>query len=248
MNFYTDLAAAYYDAFFECVDEQELDFWHRALAASASPALELGVGTGRILLPLLQRGLQVEGVDCSAVMLAQCKRKADALQLNPILYEQYIEHLQLSKQYGSIFCPLGTWQHIADRAAAQQTLTRCYEHLLPGGTLILYTYIPWYNAAEFGEWHALPEVTTQEGTTLRVEKKEIHDLLEQCIYATYRYCALRDGAVVATEEKELVTRWYSRFELQMMLEQAGFSGITVRSGYDDHGPQDMMIFSAVKSH
>ncbi len=44
----------------------------------------------------------------------------------------------------------------------------------------------------------------------------------------------------------MVIRWYSHFELQMMLEQAGFTQIQVSSGYDDHGSQDVMIFSAVK--
>lgn len=246
MHFYTNLAAQYYDAFFECTDEQELNFWHQHIASSTAPALELGVGTGRILLPLLQRGLTVEGVDCSAFMLAQCAAKAAVRNLHSQLYEQYIEQLQLEKQYGVIFSPLGTWQQIADRAAAQQALRRCYEHLLPGGKLIIYTYLPWYNAAEFGQWHTLPEVTTADNVTLQVEKKEIHDALEQCIYATYRYRALRDNNIIATEEKEMIIRWYSRFEMQMMLEHAGFAAIQVTSGYDDHGPQDVMIFNALK--
>jgi 2-polyprenyl-3-methyl-5-hydroxy-6-metoxy-1,4-benzoquinol methylase len=171
MTFYTNLAAQYYDAFFECTDEQELNFWAQHIASSASPALELGVGTGRILLPLVERGLTVEGVDCSATMLAQCRAKAAARNLHPHLYEQYIEQLQLEKQYGFIFSPLGTWQQIADRAAAQQALTRCCERLLPGGTLMLYTFLPWYNAPEFGQWHVLPEVTTADGIVLHVEKK-----------------------------------------------------------------------------
>lgn len=57
--FYTNLASTYYDAFFPHVDEQELAFWREVIQSSPAgvPALELGVGTGRIFLPLLKEGL-----------------------------------------------------------------------------------------------------------------------------------------------------------------------------------------------
>ena len=113
--FYSGLAARYYDLFFPELDETELLFYQKHIASCASPALEIGCGTGRLLLPLLERGVVVEGVDYSTEMLVQCKQKALRLGFEPVLYQQSMESLSLPKQYGCVYSPLGTFQQLADR-------------------------------------------------------------------------------------------------------------------------------------
>ena len=245
MSFYKGLPATLYDSFFPHVDEQELDFYARHIASSAHPALEVGCGTGRILLPLLERGLAVEGFDASLDMLELCRAKAEQLHLAPVLYEQRMQDLALSKQYGCIFSALGTFQQIADRDDAQRALQKFYDHLMPGGRLIVYLHLPWQDALVFGDWHE-HETVKSDDVEIVVHEKSIHEPIEQLVFSRYRYAVKRNDVIVAQEEKELTIRWYSRYEFVMMLECAGFKDITVSAGYEDNGPFDVMLFRAMK--
>lgn len=245
MNFYAGLPATLYDSFFPEVDEQELAFYAQHIKDCAPPALEVACGTGRILLPLLERGLDVEGFDASPEMLAQCKAKAAQKHLSPVLYQQLMQDLSLSKKYGCVFSPLGSFQQVADRDDAQQALQKFYNHLLPGGKLIMYLHLPWYDAPTFGDWHEHESVVMGDKKII-VHEKSIHDPLEQLVFSTYRYEVWQNNIMQSREEKEQTIRWYSRYEFEMMLEGAGFSTVTVSAGYEDYGPFDVMLFCAVK--
>lgn len=245
MTFYAGIASAYYDAFFPALDEQEIAFYAQHIAACQQPALEIGCGTGRILLPLLERGYAVEGFDASEHMLALCRAKGRQKGLTLVVYKRYMQDLALPKQYGCVFSPLGTFQHIANHDDAQRALQKFYEHLLPGGILLVYVCLPWLDAPEFGQWHRHDPVVAGDNI-IQVSEKSVHDPLDQLIFSTYRYEVRHGNVLVASEEKELVTRWYSRYEFVMMLEKAGFQEITVCAGYEGGGPFDTMLFRAKK--
>ncbi len=244
--FYQGLPALYYDAFFCELDEAELLFYKQMIASVPSPGLEIACGTGRLLLSLLEAGLSVEGFDSSPEMLAQCKIKAEKASIKPILYEQAMQELSLPKRYGCIFSALGSFQQLAHFDDAYAALKHFYEHLLPGGKLAIYLYLPWYNAPEFGQWHEQEPIALQDGKTLLVTEKALHDPIEQQLFMTYRYQLKENGKIIATEEKDMVIRWYSRHEFQLMLASVGFKDIKVYNGYDDNGPSDVMIFVAGK--
>ena len=245
MNFYSGLSATLYDSFFPEIDEPEINFYAQHILACPQPALEIACGTGRMLLPLLERGLDVEGFDASPEMLAQCRAKAAEKNLSPILYEQYMQDLSLSKQYGCIFSPLGSFQQMSDRADAQQALQKFYDHLLPGGRLIVYLHLPWHDAPPFGEWHEHEAIKAGD-TEIVVHEKSVHDPLEQLLFSTYRYEVFENSVCIEREEYELTLRWYSRYEFKMMLERVGFKNITVSAGYNDNGPFDVMLFCAAR--
>lgn len=244
MNYYSGYIAAYYDLFFPAVDIEELDFYAQQVASCPQPALEIGCGTGRIMLELLKQGFAVEGADNAPEMLALCKQKGLQEGLEPMLHEQSMQDLSLPKKYGCIYSPLGTFQQLVDRADAQNSLQRFYEHLLTDGKLIVYLYVPWHNAPEFGQWHAHDPICNED-IEIRVQEKSIHDPMQQLVFSTYRYAITQQGETTA-QEHELVTRWYSRYEFTMMLQQAGFADICVSAGYADNGPFDVMIFQAQK--
>ena len=67
--------AAIYDAVY--ADRDDAAFWQAmAAAAGGGPILELGCGTGRVLLPLARAGYEITGLDLSAQMLERCRAKA----------------------------------------------------------------------------------------------------------------------------------------------------------------------------
>ena len=95
---YHGLVAESYDLFRgdqPVEQEQWFQFYKRRLEQRPGVSLEVGCGTGRVLLPFLAAGFPIEGVDSSSELLASCRRKACGMGLEPVLYQQYIQELVL---------------------------------------------------------------------------------------------------------------------------------------------------------
>ncbi|MDH3942586.1 MAG: class I SAM-dependent methyltransferase, partial [Anaerolineae bacterium] len=92
--------------------------YRKLIKRYGQPALDVGCGTGRILLPFLLDGLDVDGVDNSPEMLARCREKAQVLNLSPTLYEQTMEGLDLPRKYKTIFVPSASFQLVTDLSKA----------------------------------------------------------------------------------------------------------------------------------
>ena len=99
------------------------------------PVLDVGCGTGRILLDFLQQGIDVEGVDNSPEMLARLNQKAEQINLQPTVYQQEMDRLDLPRKYQTILVPSSSFQLLLDDALPPVTIRRFYQHLLPGGVL-----------------------------------------------------------------------------------------------------------------
>src|SRR5271168_2093708 len=74
------------------------------------PALDVGCGTGRIVLDYLSEGVDIDGVDNSPEMLAICRVKAQQRGLQPNLYQQTMETLDLPRRYRTILVPSSSFQ------------------------------------------------------------------------------------------------------------------------------------------
>ena len=81
--------------------EEALCF-RKIIETSGQPALDLGCGSGRLLLLYLQAGLDVDGCDYSRDMLAQCQERAKREGLSPRLYAQAMHELDLPRRYRTI--------------------------------------------------------------------------------------------------------------------------------------------------
>ena len=78
------------------------------------PVLDVGCGTGRLLLDYLQQGIEIDGVYNSPEMLAICQQKADQLGLQPKLYEKYGEAQDLPRKYQTILIPTSSLQLVIE--------------------------------------------------------------------------------------------------------------------------------------
>lgn len=80
-------------------------FYLDVIKIYGQPVLDVGCGTGRLLLDYRAQGIDVDGVDNSPEMLAICRRKASAQDLAVTTYEQYMETLDLPRRYRTIVIP-----------------------------------------------------------------------------------------------------------------------------------------------
>ena len=102
-------------------------------------ALDLGCGSGRLLFPFLQAGLEVDGCDYSEDMVAVCQERAEREGLSPGLYAQAMHELDLPRRYRTIYAcdviGLG-----GERRLTMQAMQRCYEHLRARGRVRIQPY------------------------------------------------------------------------------------------------------------
>ena len=102
--------------------------------------MELGCGTGRILLPLARAGYLVTGVDSSSAMLARAREKLaveeEAVRSRVNFVEGDITSLQLEAKFGLAIIPYNTLMHF-ERATKTALLRNARQHLRPGGTLFV---------------------------------------------------------------------------------------------------------------
>jgi SAM-dependent methyltransferase len=115
--------------------------YFRPFVEAGQPALDLGCGTGRLLLPYLRVGLDVDGCDVSPDMIALCREQAAAEGLSPTLLVQPMHELDPPRRYRTIYV-CGAFGLGSTYAQDREALRRCHEHLEPGGTLVLDNEVP----------------------------------------------------------------------------------------------------------
>lgn len=251
MQDYTGLAAIAWQLFSGEEPGRDHDFFQRIIAQRSGPALDVGCGTGRLLLPYLAAGLEVEGVEPSADMIALCRQRAQSRGLNPVLYEQTMQAMNLPRRYRTIIVPCGTIQLVTEREEEWEALRRLYAHLEPGGVLILTAFNETRICeAPLGEWRHRATEALPDGTTLSKHGMILaYNLLEQTSEQRVRYQRYRGEELLEEQVCDAPERWYGKHELTLMLEKVGFRVLRVTGGYTDADAadeHDVMAFLATK--
>src|SRR5207248_3112630 len=105
----------------------EIDYYRRFIEDGGEPALDVACGTGRLLLPWLRSGLDVDGCDVSADMIALCREQATRDGLSPTLFVQAMHELDPPRSYRTIFV-CGAFGLGSDRRRDLEALRRFHEH------------------------------------------------------------------------------------------------------------------------
>ena len=223
----------------------DVEHFRRAIAASGDPALDVACGTGRLLVPLRRAGVDVDGCDVSADMLAWCRRAADAEGLGPSLYRQPVHALSLPRRYRTVFM-CGAFGLGGTRRQDLEGLRRIRAHLEPGGTLLLDYDLPNHELARgWSSWVRKPELpqpwpthvethVTRDGSAIETcYRVAAFDPLEQTLTREMRARHLVDGREIATETHAIDINIYFKREIELMLETAGFRDIAVTAFGED---------------
>jgi SAM-dependent methyltransferase len=240
------LVATWWDEFNQ--GGPEVDFFRRFVEAG-QPALDVACGTGRLLLPYLRAGLDVDGCDISEDMLERCRERAEREGLSPRLYAQATHRLELPRRYRTILM-CGSFGLGGRRDEDAEGLRRIFEHLEPGGTLVLDNEVPYAAGNGWSYWTAegrkdIPREWTEpnerrrasDGSELALKVRCVDmDPLEQHITYQMRAWRWRDGELVEQEEHELEMTLYLTHEIVLLLERAGFVDVELRAGYRDGPP------------
>jgi SAM-dependent methyltransferase len=237
----TDELAAVYDAIYG--DRDDAGFWWAAATAANGPLLELGCGTGRVLLPLARAGFEITGLDSSAAMLRRCSAKLQVesreVRDRVRLVAADMTAFDLGRRFAAIICPFAGFQQLRRVDQQLACLDRCRMHLIPHGRLVLDLPNPDPAPAEYArDEPADGEATAQEvawadGRRIRWWMTVTgYDRLQQVneCEVTYEIVAA-DGAVRRVTET-LSLRYTFRYELEHLLVRAGFRVVVLYGDYD----------------
>ena len=117
---------------------RDVAFWRRVLRREAAPTLELGCGTGRLLIPLSRSGHRMTGIDLSAPMLARACLRARRLPRTsrPLILRGDIRNLPFpTPSFGVVMAPYGMLQSLVRDRDLDSTLREVARVLRPGGLL-----------------------------------------------------------------------------------------------------------------
>ncbi|MEK7475717.1 MAG: class I SAM-dependent methyltransferase [Candidatus Coatesbacteria bacterium] len=208
------------------------------------PALDLGCGTGRILLDFLDEGIDIDGVDNAPDMLAICRTAAAAKGKSPALFEQSLETLDLPRRYGTILGPSSVLQLVCGPAGALGALRRIQSHLVPGGAFITMFSFDWREGEPLDTgWQVhFEKPRPEDGAVIRAFTREWREPATRCWHTEERFEVLKDGKVVATElhRRSPEGRWYSQGEALALYQEAGFGKLQLFRDFtrSPAGPDD----------
>ncbi len=257
------LVAQYWAEFH--VEGPEIAYYQKLIARHGQPALDVACGTGRLLLPYLRAGLDVDGCDISPDMLALCREKAGREGLSPRLYQQAMHELDLPRTYRTIFV-CGSFGIGGSRQQDFLALQRFYQHLTPGGVLLLENHAPygdrlgwqWELWLEEHRKKLSPDWWPEPGERQRASDGSEYEMrvrvagldpMNQRITLQTRIERWQDGKLAGEEEYTLDSNLYFKNELLMMLAQSGFAEIEVYGDFTEapataeHG---ILVFTARK--
>jgi len=241
-GFQTAELAAIYDAIFAARDDAA--FW-RAVADEAGdgPILELGCGTGRVLLPLARAGHEITGLDLSGEMLERCRAKlraeAPGVRERARLVAADMTSFELDRRFAAIICPFGGFQQLRTVEQQLACLDRCRAHLLPHGRLVLDLPNPApAPSSHAGDQPADGQATAEladwtEGRRIRwwmtVTDYDASEQWNEC-EVTYEIVAV-DGTTSRIMDT-ISLRYVFRYELEHLLVRAGFRVVALYGDYD----------------
>lgn len=241
LNSYRKLCTQFYDLDKPAAPEAELAFYEalaRETVAGAGSAaiLEPMCGSGRFLVPLLERGFDVDGVDASPDMLDACRRKCADRGLNRTLRLQMLHELEMQRRYALAIIPAGSFELI-ERDFARPALSRLYAHLLPGGRLVLEAHVRRGRDAYAGPWGGR-WVTRPDGAKIVISWLGTYDPTTAVQRSVHRYDLVKDGRLLETEFEDFGGPVYDRAELTGMLIDAGFAEVRCLKAHALREPDD----------
>ena len=228
---YSGLAADTYDLWFGDEPFWDQRFFFERIRENGGAALELACGTGRLLVPFLRDGLDVEGVDASCRMLELCRQKAVAAGLAPVLHEQLMQALDVPRRFHTIYIPADSFRMVVDRAEATQALVRSRNHLAPGGELIV-TLGQTPTNTDDGQARMTRHARRDDGTIARVfvTTRTVPDESVQEMHVRFEIVS-NDVITEVLTWPSARLRCYEPGEFTSLLRSAGFRSVQERVGY-----------------
>ncbi|MFQ5864506.1 MAG: class I SAM-dependent methyltransferase [bacterium] len=250
-----DHIASFYDAMYS-ERKHDVEFYVDLAKEIRGPVLECGCGTGRVLLPIAQSGIEIWGIDGSQAMLDVTRTKLR--HLSPEIQNRiHVSHqdmcdFQLGQSFSLCIVPFRAFLHLLSIEDQEKALLQMHKHLKRGGILVLDIFAPSYKllAEESATIHLAERFNPETGQNFTIVDHVRYEHDRQLIYVERYYEEVDDSGHVIRKVMHFSLRYIFRYEMQILLEKDGFRLKEVFGQFDKR-PYDYtsgeMIFVAEKT-
>jgi len=230
-----------YDQVTPYASRPDVPFFVEAAKESGGPALELGSGTGRVLIPIAREGIAITGLDLSTDMLAVCRKKLEAeaeeVQARVQLVEGDMQDFKLKERFRLVTMPFRPFQHLTTVEDQLACLDCIRLHLAEDGKVIVDVFNPKLEALvaeNLGEeMTPEPEFTMPDGRkVIRKHKIVSRDWVNQIQQIELIYYVTHPDGRQERLVQAFPMRYFFKFEMEHLLARAGFEVEQLYSDYD----------------
>lgn len=252
------LLAELYDLVPMYLNRPDVDFYLNLCRETTGNVLELGCGTGRILIPAAKAGARITGLDISSNMISRCRDKMRRLteeaQNRVRLIESNAIDFKLDESFSLVIVPFRVLQHLIRIDEQLACLNNINRHLEMGGRLVFDVFQVNFkiilNPDRLNEMEDTPEFELKDGRRLRrthrilaVHRSEQYSDVEMIYYLTGI-----DGNLTR-KSQAFPFRFFFRYEMEHLLARCGFEVVNLFGKFDksplrDDSPE--MIFVCEK--
>lgn len=233
--------AQFYDFVVPYRDRPDVPFFVEQAREMGGPVLELGCGTGRVLIPTARAAIDIVGIDLSPDMLAVCRERVASepaeVRSRIEIYEADMRAVDLGRSFTLVTTPFRSFQHLLSVDDQMAALDTAFRHLKPGGRFILDVFNPDLRIlaiadlkVEYGEE---PAFLLPDGRrVIRGHRLVERDLIKQVVVGDLVYkVAFPDGREERVVQRYAL-RYFFRYEVEHLLARCGFELESVYGGYD----------------
>jgi len=233
--------AELYDYVVPYRNRPDVAFFVEAAKESGGPVLEVGCGTGRVLIPTAQAGVEIVGLDLSPHMLEVCrgrlKAESEEVRSRVQLVQGDMRQFELSRTFRLVTLPFRPFQHLTTVEDQLACLGCICRHLAEAGRLILDVFNPSLESLarqNFGEEISEePEFSMPDGRrVIRRHKIVSRDAANQINYVELIYYLTHPNGRQERLVQAFPMRYLFRFEAEHLLARAGFEVEQLYADYD----------------
>jgi SAM-dependent methyltransferase len=226
------VASKHYDSAYDAMRLVDAPFYTDLARHAGGPVLEIGCGTGRVLLPTAREGIDIHGLDNSAPMMAVLKEKITHetldVQQRITLHAGDMRDFRLNRKFPLVTIPFRPLQHMYTLADQVAALKSAAAHVADAGLLAFDVFYPKFDRLLLGigeeqfeaEWSPTP------GTVIRrFYRKEGVDKINQSFSLTFIFRTYRNGELVLEEKEGLKMSYYTYPHLRALFLLAGVEPI-----------------------
>ncbi len=231
----------FYDHVVPYASRPDVAFYVDAARHSGGPVLELGCGTGRVLIPTARAGIEIVGLDASEGMLETCRRRLRAespdVQRRASLQRGDMRDFELDRTFRLVTIPFRPFQHLVTVPQQLACLATVRRHLGPDGRFVFDVFNPSIprlaKPADGAETDEEPPFTLPDGrTVIRRHRFLERDLIKQVNTCELVYHVTHPDGRQERLVHRLQMRCIFRFEAEHLLARAGFTVDHVYADFD----------------
>jgi len=232
-EYYGELCTQIYETNKSIADGKELDFFLSFVKDKKMKVLEPMCGNGRMLIPFMEKGIDIEGFDISEEMLRVCKLKGQKLNLKPNVSYGKIEEFKGDKSYELIMIPFGSFSLLPDELA-KDSLANMKTILEKDGKLLLTVMSNTGTVEDIPDWFETNRHYLDNKEIVEY-KKVNYDQGSKMLNTKLKYQLVKDGKIEKLEIMDFPIRLYESGEFESILKTNGFDKIILHEVINGYG-------------